>query len=49
MKNNSKFHVFYNTFREISNIIHSNIDMEKVLELIVWKAAEALNAKSTVA
>lgn len=45
MKNNSKFHLYYTTFREISRIIHSSIDMEEVLELIVWKAAEALHAK----
>ena len=45
MENNSKFHLYYNTFREISRIIHSSIDMEEVLELIVWKAAEALQAK----
>ena len=44
----SKIITYYNLFREISNIIHSCIDVDEVLNLIVWKAAEALEAKGSL-
>ncbi len=48
MTPSSKISVFYNIFREISNIVHSSINVEEVLELVVWKVSEALNAKGAL-
>jgi two-component system NtrC family sensor kinase len=48
MASPSKISVFYNTFREISNLVHSSTDVEEVLELVVWKVSEALNAKGAL-
>ncbi|UCF93908.1 MAG: GAF domain-containing protein [Desulfobacterales bacterium] len=45
MQDASQIQRFYNTFREISRIVHSSTEIDEVLELIVWKATEALNAK----
>jgi signal transduction protein with GAF and PtsI domain len=44
----SKIQAFYNAFREISHVINASIDVDEVLELVVWKAAEALKAKGAV-
>jgi two-component system NtrC family sensor kinase len=44
----SKISVFYNTFREISNLVHSSTNVGEVLELVVWKVTEALNAKGAL-
>lgn len=43
-----KISVFYNTFREISNLVHSSTNVEEVLELVVWKVTEALEAKGAL-
>jgi two-component system NtrC family sensor kinase len=43
-----KVEIFYNTFREISKIAHSSMEMDEVLELVVWKATEILNAKGAL-
>jgi len=40
--------VFYNTFREVSKVVHSSTDLKEVLDLVVWKATEALNAKGAI-
>lgn len=45
MSSDTKIAVFYRTFREISNLVQSSTDVGEVLELVVWKVAEALNAK----
>ncbi|MEJ2095553.1 MAG: response regulator protein, partial [Deltaproteobacteria bacterium] len=39
---------FYNAFREISKIVHSSVDMDEVLELVVWKVSEILKAKGAL-
>lgn len=44
----SKIPVFYNTFREISSLVHSSSNVSEILELVVWKASEVLNAKGAV-
>ncbi|MCG6908838.1 MAG: GAF domain-containing protein [Deltaproteobacteria bacterium] len=48
MKSLKKIETFYNAFREISRMVHSSTELQEVLELVVWKAAEALNAKGTM-
>ena len=45
MNDPTKIKAYYNIFRQISNIINSSIEVEEVLELAVWKAAEAMGAK----
>ena len=44
----SRIHEFYNAFRDISHVIHSSINVDEVLDLIVWKAVEALKAKGSL-
>jgi len=48
MPTSSKIAVFYHTFREISNLVHSSTNMGEVLELVVWKVTEALEAKGAL-
>lgn len=43
-----KIEAFYNAFRNISRIVHSSIEMDEVLELIVWNATEIFNAKGAL-
>ena len=38
----------YNAFREISRLVHSSRNTEEVLQRVVWKSAELLNAKGTL-
>jgi len=44
----TKIAVFYKTFREISNLVHSSTNVREVLDLVVWKVTEALNAKGAL-
>ena len=44
----SRIHEFYNAFRDISHVIHSSNNVDEVLDLIVWKAVEALKAKGSL-
>jgi signal transduction histidine kinase len=39
---------YYNAFREISSIVHSSTEVNEVLELVVWKATDALGAKGSL-
>jgi len=39
------FEKYYDVFREISRIVHASIEVEEVLELVVWKSAEMLGAE----
>jgi len=39
---------FYNVFRDISTAVHSSTDVEEVLELVVWKCTEMLDAKGAI-
>ena len=48
MESSAKIETYYNAFREISRMVHSSIDLNEVLELVVWKATEALHAKGTL-
>ena len=48
MPTSSKIAVFYDTFRELSNLVHSSENVDEVLELMVWKVTEALNAKGAL-
>jgi signal transduction histidine kinase len=48
MKQTENIEVFYNAFREISKIVHSSIDLDEVLELVVWKVSEILKAKGAL-
>jgi signal transduction histidine kinase len=48
MPTSSKIAVFYHTFREISNLMHSSTNVGEVLELVVWKVTEALEAKGAL-
>jgi signal transduction histidine kinase len=40
--------VFYDTFREVSKMVHSSTNLKEVLDLVVWKATEALRAKGAI-
>ena len=48
MQSNNTVETFYNAFREISKIVHSSIDLDEVLELVVWKVSEMLKAKGAL-
>jgi signal transduction histidine kinase len=48
MNTTNRIETYYKTYREISKIVHSSTALEEVLELAVWKAAEALNAKGSL-
>ena len=39
------FEKYYDVFREISRIVHASIEVDEVLELVVWKSAEMLGAE----
>lgn len=47
-QNANNLEVFYNTFREVSKVVHSSTDLKEVLDLVVWKATEALSAKGAI-
>jgi signal transduction histidine kinase len=38
----------YQTFKDISLIVHSSVRMDEVLELVVWKTTEAFHAKGAL-
>ncbi|NOR23801.1 MAG: GAF domain-containing protein [Desulforhopalus sp.] len=42
------FRRFYNAFREIITIVHSSPNIEEVMQLVVWKVSEILNAKGAI-
>jgi signal transduction histidine kinase len=48
MASSENIEAFYNAFREISKIVHSSIELDEVLELVVWKATEILSAKGAI-
>lgn len=39
---------FYRVFRDVSTVVHSSTDVEEVLELVVWKASEMLDAMGAI-
>ncbi len=48
MKDYAKIEIFYDVFREVSKLVHSSSSMNEVLEVVVWKANEALQAKGAL-
>lgn len=40
--------MYYNAFKEIIAIVHSSTELNEVLDLVVWKATEVLNAKGAL-
>lgn len=42
------FRRFYNAFREIITIVHSCPNINEVMDLVVWKISEILNAKGAI-
>ncbi len=48
MDTSSNITIYYNIFRKISSLIHSSTDVDEVLNLVVWKATEALKAKGAL-
>jgi signal transduction histidine kinase len=48
MSDTSKIEIFYNAFREISKVVHSSVELNEVLELVVWKATEILKARGAL-
>ena len=39
------FEKYYDVFRDISRIVHASVDVDEVLELVVWKSAELFGAE----
>ncbi len=39
---------FYRVFRDVSTVVHSSTDVEEVLELVVWKSSEMLDAMGAI-
>jgi signal transduction histidine kinase len=42
------FKTLYNIFRDLSTVVHSSTSVDEVLELVVWKSTEVLDAKGAV-
>lgn len=42
------FRRFYNAFREIISIVHSSVDIEELMNIVVWKVSETVNAKGAI-
>ncbi|MFC1857156.1 ATP-binding protein [Thermodesulfobacteriota bacterium] len=39
---------YYDIFRDMSKVVHASIDVEEVLELVVWKSTEVLGAEGAI-
>ena len=39
---------FYRVFRDVSTVVHSSTDVDEVLELVVWKSSEMLDAMGAI-
>jgi len=48
MDNTIRAEAFYEVFEEIVTVVHSSMSVRKVLDLIVWKVSEILQAKGTI-
>ena len=42
------FERFYNGFRDIISVVHSSTRLEEVMDLVVWKVTEIINAKGAI-
>ncbi len=41
-------HAYYRAFREIIKLVHASTRVDEILELVVWKATELLDAKGAI-
>ena len=41
-------HAYYRAFREIIRLVHGSTRVDEILELVVWKATELLDAKGAI-
>ena len=48
MDSSINIETFYRVFRDVSTVVHSSTDVEEVLELVVWKSSEMLDAKGAI-
>ncbi|MEE4314754.1 MAG: ATP-binding protein [Desulfofustis sp.] len=48
MTASSKFEKFYNGFRDIITVVHSSTRLDEVMDLVVWKVTEIINAKGAI-
>lgn len=48
MDSSKKIAAFYDIFRDLSRAIHSGTDVKKVLDLVVRKSSEAINARGAL-
>lgn len=48
MEKPNSFKRFYHTFRDISKAVHASTSVDEVLEMVVWKATEAMDGKGAV-
>jgi two-component system, NtrC family, sensor kinase len=48
MERPNSFKRFYHTFRDISKAVHASTSVDEVLEMVVWKATEAMGGKGAV-
>jgi two-component system, NtrC family, sensor kinase len=48
MNDRSKSERFYDAFREIIALVHSSTDLNEVLEIVVWKVTQVLDAKGAI-
>jgi two-component system, NtrC family, sensor kinase len=48
MERPNSFKRFYHTFRDISKAVHASTSVDEVLEMVVWKATEAMDGKGAV-
>jgi two-component system, NtrC family, sensor kinase len=48
MNQERKIEAFYRVFRDISTLVHSSTSLKEVLDLVVWKSTEMMNAKGAL-
>ena len=48
MDSSINIEAFYRVFRDVSTVVHSSTDVNEVLELVVWKSSEMLDAKGAI-
>ena len=48
MEKSVDYKKLYDTFREISRMVHSPNRLEEVMNLVVWKSTELLNASGAL-
>lgn len=48
MASKTNYEAFYHAFRDISKLVHSGKTLREVLQRVVWKSTEVLNAKGAL-